>query len=78
MRSAPALKRVDDELKDRDADLEAANAELERFASVASRDLQEPLRKIIAFSELLQTELWDDLGELAQHYLGGARAAPLG
>ena len=57
MRSAPALKHVEDELKDRDADLEAANAELERFTSVASRDLQEPLRKIIAFSELLQTEL---------------------
>jgi len=39
------LKNIDD--------LEKANKELDRFAFMASHDLQEPLRKIRAFSEIL-------------------------
>ncbi len=41
-------------LESKNADLEAANESLSQFAYVASHDLQEPLRKIQAFSDLVQ------------------------
>jgi signal transduction histidine kinase len=40
------------ELKEANADLEASNAELQQYAFIASHDLQEPLRKIITFSQI--------------------------
>lgn len=43
--------------------LESANKELDRFAFMASHDLQEPLRKIITFSDRLRTKLGDKLDE---------------
>lgn len=50
----------------RTAELERSNGELERFAYVASHDLQEPLRKIVGFSELLG----DRYDEVGREYLG--------
>ena len=41
--------------------LEESNAALERFAYSASHDLQEPLRKICSFSEILETRLKEKL-----------------
>jgi len=51
------------------AELERSNRELQDFANVASHDMQEPLRKILTFSELLQTRYAPDLDERGQDYL---------
>lgn len=48
--------------------LEDSNRELERFASVASHDLQEPLRKIRAFSDRIKTKYVGTLPERGQDY----------
>jgi len=47
-------KMAEDKLRAYTAELEIQNSELEQFAYVASHDLQEPLRKIQTFSELIQ------------------------
>ncbi len=47
-------KLAEDKLLSYTAELELQNSELEQFAYVASHDLQEPLRKIQTFAELIQ------------------------
>jgi light-regulated signal transduction histidine kinase (bacteriophytochrome) len=49
-----ARREAEQALAQRAAELERANERLDRFAFVASHDLQEPLRKIVAFSDLLE------------------------
>jgi len=68
---APALIRafVEEELARRVDELARSNAELEQFAYVASHDLQEPLRKIQAFGDRLNTKCRTDLSETGVEYL---------
>lgn len=49
--------------------LERSNKELERFAYVASHDLQEPLRKVRSFIELLELDYGDRLVGEAKQYM---------
>ena len=56
-------KRVYDDLKAASAELMRSNDELDHFASVASHDLQEPMRMIRVYSELLKRSLGDALDE---------------
>jgi signal transduction histidine kinase len=49
--------------------LARSNRELEQFASVASHDLQEPLRKIQAFGDRLQSKFAAALGEQGRDYI---------
>jgi PAS domain S-box-containing protein len=62
-------RQAEQRLRDVVAELERSNRELEQFASVASHDLQEPLRKIQVFGERLQERLGGKIDETAQDYL---------
>ena len=62
-------KQIEKSLKLFNAKLEQSNRELQDFASVTSHDLQEPLRKIQAFGDLLNQEYGQLLPDAGQQYL---------
>ncbi len=68
-RDVTAKRQADAALAKAMDDLRIRNRELQDFAYVASHDLQEPLRKIQAFSDRLQSRLADKLDESARDYL---------
>lgn len=59
---------LEEETRQRE-ELARSNAELQQFASIASHDLQEPLRKIQAFGNRLKTTYSDTLTEQGHDYL---------
>jgi signal transduction histidine kinase len=63
------MRRSHDELKFYATKLERSNKELQDFASVASHDLQEPLRKIQAFSDRLRSRCMHTIDEQGRDYL---------
>jgi len=53
-RDMTQLKQADAELRQKTEELARSNEELEQFAYVASHDLQEPLRKVASYTQLLE------------------------
>jgi signal transduction histidine kinase len=69
------LQEANTTLKKKTEELAHSNKELEQFAFVASHDLQEPLRKVIAFGNLLYQEYTATLPEEAQGYISRMKSA---
>jgi CHASE3 domain sensor protein len=60
------------QLHEQATDLRRSNGELEQFAYFASHDLQEPLRKVASFCQLLERRYADQLDERARQYIAFA------
>jgi signal transduction histidine kinase len=67
--SEERVKELNRQLLDNIALLESANRDLDRFAFMASHDLQEPLRKIRTFSDLLFVKYQEVLDTPAINYI---------
>ncbi len=65
-------RRAEDQLKKALVDLERSNKELEQFAFVASHDLQEPLRMVSSYTQLLAERYEGQLDEKAKKYIAYA------
>ena len=71
IRKTSAEKKLELTVKD----LDRSNKDLEEFAYAASHDLQEPLRKITAFSTRLEYKFSEKLGEEGKLYIDKINAA---
>ncbi|KAF3885030.1 MULTISPECIES: PAS domain-containing sensor histidine kinase [Nostocales] len=63
-------KEAENKLEQTMEHLKRSNQELERFAFVAAHDLQEPLRAITGYTQLLAQEYQDYLNSSIQEYMG--------
>ncbi|HEX5807066.1 MAG TPA: PAS domain S-box protein [Anaerolineales bacterium] len=69
------VQKLNDDLKQRAAQLEAANKELEAFSYSVSHDLRAPLRSIDGFSNVLLEDYAEQLPNEGKNYLERVRAA---
>ncbi|HSH18071.1 MAG TPA: ATP-binding protein, partial [Candidatus Saccharimonadales bacterium] len=88
MKAEAALKEMNATLEQRvngrteelvaaNKELSRSNIELQDFAYVASHDLQEPLRKIISFAGLLESDYKKELPDEAQVYVTGLQKSSI-
>jgi signal transduction histidine kinase len=63
------IRKLNQELSRRAAELEATNKELESFAYSVSHDLRAPLRHVVGYSELLQRQAQSLLDEKSQRFM---------
>jgi signal transduction histidine kinase len=72
LRDVEAAQEANRFLDAQTRDLERSNNDLEQFAYVASHDLQEPLRKVASFCQLLQRRYAGKLDDRADQYIAFA------